>query len=813
MIQPHDTATLPADLPGAGPGMRMVSLASIVASTSNPRKTFNTEKLQELAESIKASDVHQPILVRPLPATRVADTSQPWKRIEAGKASWPFAKTVSRTSGPIEYELVAGERRWRASQMAGKIEIPAMIRELTDEQALEVQVIENLQREDVTELEEAEGYEVLMRTGNLTADQVGAKIGKSRSYVYGRLKVLELCSKAREALREGKIDFSRGLLIARIPDEALQLKALEFCTKKDWRGELESYRSCAQHVQQNYMLKLASAKFKITDASLLPAAGSCKGCTKRTGANPELFTDVESADVCTDPKCYHAKEEAHTTALKREALERGQQIIEGREAKTLMPSAYGGVTGYLRLDEAYDSPTAKPLRKLIGKAMEQQGIQPTLVANPHKDGELVAVLTPDQVEVLLKASDHQEAATKFEASAKRDEEERKEKAKQEAKTAYEVQWRWDVLVATWKEISNGTHEAPADAILRHVARNLARNYNQDRAKKLCKLLDLGKVAPREGLLQYIDGAEAPGDVLQLLVMFDDVEYRYWLSDSGTDANKGLHLVAKDYGIDVEAAKVRAKADQRAAAKALAEREAKKKPPQSEAPEGASTPKPAAHATTTREGKGKGKSSSTKSPAARAGATAPKTTAEEASAQIAAALADAEATDQAPAAQGNEGQAVAIAQPGTAPSGSDGDASEAVNQAPAAQGDEAPPAAPAPATPSPTAKASARAKKGAAVTEGLAKDPAPVEAWPFPGNKEDKPAPAPAAAIEIAKGVRVRVRADVYSADKQAYAGKEGTVDSALKGFKDTWRVSFGPWDNALKPVNTFKTQDLEGIEP
>ena len=205
----HDTVAHALPTPGAGPQMRMVEVALIEESLANPRKHFDATKLQELADSIKASGVHQPILLRPLPGTRLAET---------------FGQRSQGAPLPA-YELVAGARRLRACKLAKVAEVPAMIRELTDTEALEIQVVENLQREDVTELEEAEGYEVLMRQGNLNADQVGAKIGKSRSYVYARLKVLDLCHQARKALREGKIDFSRGLLIARIPDEALQIKA------------------------------------------------------------------------------------------------------------------------------------------------------------------------------------------------------------------------------------------------------------------------------------------------------------------------------------------------------------------------------------------------------------------------------------------------------------------------------------------------------------------------------------------------------------------------------------------------------------
>ncbi len=742
----HDTATQALPTPGAGPRLLHTPVHSIAPSLTNPRKTFDQAKLQELADSIKSSGVHQPVLLRPLPAHRLEDTH---REARANKRPAP------------EFELIAGERRWRASQLAGLAEIPAMVRPMTDTEALEAQVIENLQREDVTELEEAEGYEVLMRTGNLNADQVGAKIGKSRSYVYARLKVLDLCQKAREALREGKIDFSRGLLIARIPDEGLQLQALKYCLQVYYGGSSPSYRDCAVHVQQNYMLKLSSAKFKITDAALVPKAGSCKECPKRTGANPDLFQDVDSADVCTDPKCYHAKEEAHGVAIKKAALESGAHIIEGREAKALMPSSWSNeVKGYLRLDDKADSPTDKPLRKLIGKAMEQQGIKPTLVANPHKDGELVAVITPDQAEVLLKAANQQEAAAKIEQEAQREAESAKRQAAADAKTAYEEQWRWDLLAATWAEISAGTHEPPADAVLRHIATDMAKALNQDRARKLCKLLDLGKVAPVQGLVQYIADTDAPADALQLMVMFQDVEYRHWLET--TETNKGLLMVAEDFGVDAEAVKAKTKANQRAAAKAKADREAAK----AAAPEGASTPNPAAQATPTRaQGKAQGAKGKT-TPAAQARATAPKTTKAEASAQIAAALAEAEGgQNQAPAAQGNEG----------APAPAGGVAGDA------APSNSAAPVGPSGAWPFPKVSAEATAPDSAAAPRGKA-------------GADAKPGATAAGVAEplprIEQGAIVQVKADARGHDgkRRKTCGRVGVVE---KGGTDLV-LRFGP---------------------
>ncbi|KAF1051430.1 MAG: Chromosome-partitioning protein Spo0J [Delftia tsuruhatensis] len=653
MTTANDNPTAALPMPGAGALMMNVPILSIARSLRNPRKHFDAAKLQELADSIKATGVHQPILLRPLPEARIAD-EQAWAKAEKRERA--------------QYELIAGERRWRASQIAGLAEIPAMIRPMSDADALRAAVIENLQREDVTKLEEAEGYRELLDLGSTTAEEIAKDVGKSRTYIFNVMKVLDLCEEGRDALRQGKIDFSKAQLIARIPDEGLQLKALSYCAEANYRGDTPSYRSCAEHVQQNYMLNLHSAPFKMTDEALLPAAGSCKACPKRTGANPDLFTDV-SADVCTDPKCYREKEEAHAIAIKRTAVERGQHIIEGREAKTLMPSAWSGeVAGYLRLDDKRDSPTEKPLRKLIGKAMERQGILPTLIANPHKNGELVAVITADQAQLLLKEAQQEEAAEKIQQEAQREQQQAKYAADQKRKSDYETQWRWDVLTETWAALSELGGAPVSDELLRYCARNIARTYSQDRAKKLCKLLDLGKVAPVEGLLQHIADNDAPGDLLQLLVMYGDVEYRHWLNDDA-DANKGLHLVAAHWSVDIAAVKAKTKANQRAA-EAQAQAKAAAKASESAAPKADLPLDPAARA-----GESRAKGKAKKSPAARASAE-PKTTAAEASAAIAAALQD---QDQgaAAAAQGDDaGPVAADAAQGLPPSPAAADVDQA-----------------------------------------------------------------------------------------------------------------------------------------
>ena len=355
-----------------------IPLRQLVASLTNPRTTFNPAKLQELADSIKASGVHQPILVRPLPGARVGDTDR-----------------------HVQYEIVAGERRFRACQLAGLSTIPAMVRPMADGDVLEVQIIENLQRDDLSELEEAEGYDRLMQHSDLTADQVGAKICKSRSYVYGRLKLLDLALECKAALRDGTIDASRALLIARIPDTKLQIKALEYATGRyDYGGpqaEQPSVRMMHVWLQQNVMLPLERAPFQITEARLVEAAGSCKDCPKRTGANPDIFSDVLSADICTDPPCYNHKAEAHQLRNMAQAEARGMRLISGSEAKTICYEKSSALKGYSPLSQVRTDAGGERLDNLLGKDFAGA----VLIENPWTHELIEAVPTAEAEGVLL----------------------------------------------------------------------------------------------------------------------------------------------------------------------------------------------------------------------------------------------------------------------------------------------------------------------------------------------------------------------------------------------------------------------------
>jgi ParB family chromosome partitioning protein len=221
---------------------------------------------------------------------------------------------------PETFELVVGARRFRASKLAKLGSIPASIRELTDTQCLELQLIENLQRADVHELDEARGYATLMQLQpeTYTVETLAEKIGRSEKYVSARLRLTQLIQQAQEAFYIGRLTVAHAFEIARLqPND--QRRALQECFPhhktpaailKDGKAEAVTVRQLRTWVEQEIHLDLTNAPFDPQDEALLPLAGSCAKCPKRTGNNPLLFPEVRQKSICTDRACYRMKVEA-----------------------------------------------------------------------------------------------------------------------------------------------------------------------------------------------------------------------------------------------------------------------------------------------------------------------------------------------------------------------------------------------------------------------------------------------------------------------------------------------------------------------
>ena len=187
-------------------GLTQLPVQSIVRNPHQPRHDFDPAALQRLADSIKAEGVIQPIVVRP----------------------------AAKPTGTVAYELVAGERRWRAAQLAGLTQIPAIIKKLDDRQIAEWALIENLQREDLNPMERAEAFQHLLTTFGLTHDQVADRVGVERPSVSNSLRLLSLHKEVQQFVRTGLLSGGQAKVLAGINDPAQQKVIAERSIKQQW---------------------------------------------------------------------------------------------------------------------------------------------------------------------------------------------------------------------------------------------------------------------------------------------------------------------------------------------------------------------------------------------------------------------------------------------------------------------------------------------------------------------------------------------------------------------------------------------------
>jgi len=192
-------------------GQRIVALDALRAGRFNPRRNFAEAQIEELTVSIRERGLVQPLVVRPIRGDQET------------------------------YEIVAGERRWRAAQRANLHEVPVFVRALSDQEAIEVAIIENVQREDLNAVEEAEGYRLLMEGHGYTQEDLAKVIGKSRSHLANTLRLLRLPDSVQELLRTGALSAGHGraligradaaALAARIVNEGLTVRQIEALCK------------------------------------------------------------------------------------------------------------------------------------------------------------------------------------------------------------------------------------------------------------------------------------------------------------------------------------------------------------------------------------------------------------------------------------------------------------------------------------------------------------------------------------------------------------------------------------------------------
>jgi len=196
--------------------LREIAIDLIRPGEQQPRNTFDEAKLQELAQSIRATGIIQPLLVR-------------------------------RRGGL--FELVAGERRWRAAQIAGLTRIPAIVREIPDENLLELALIENIQRQELNAIEEANAYRRLIESLGLTQDEVAQRVGRDRTFITNYLRILKLPNEIQSLLEQEKLTFGHARALLGVTDPQMQRRLAQRIHKNNWSVRETEHRIRALNAQ------------------------------------------------------------------------------------------------------------------------------------------------------------------------------------------------------------------------------------------------------------------------------------------------------------------------------------------------------------------------------------------------------------------------------------------------------------------------------------------------------------------------------------------------------------------------------------
>jgi ParB/RepB/Spo0J family partition protein len=298
--------------------VRLISVDSIDPSPANKRRfTDNDKSLRELGDSVEAQGLLHAVIVRKSPA------------------------------GKGRFELVSGERRWRAYLLKEWKKIPAVIRELSDTDAYDITVSENLQREDLSPIEEAESIKVLLADGR-DAKEIADRIGKPVSWVVRRARIADLSKKWLNAIADPKHPLSKWSsthleLIARY-DHAKQDELFDGGLGKKWNMEnvLLTVKDLEKTLNKE-LLSLSGVPWKSSDETLLPAAGACTQCQKRTSCSPSLFEPIEETksrgDRCLDRDCWGRKLTAHhLLGIKNAREEHGDRLLLIDKGGSSLPS-------------------------------------------------------------------------------------------------------------------------------------------------------------------------------------------------------------------------------------------------------------------------------------------------------------------------------------------------------------------------------------------------------------------------------------------------------------------------------------------
>ena len=484
---------------------RSIPITALVESASNPRKRFDEKSLEELAASFKTQGVLAPLLVRELDESR--------------------------------YEVVAGARRLKAARIAALESLPVRVVKLTDAEAIEVQVVENLQREDIHPLEEALSFRSLLELGEpaYTIASIAARAGKSEAYVYGRIKLADLIPPVAEAFLKDQITIGHALLIAKLP-ASQQQEAFSAAFRGMWMSEgntqiLIPVRELAVWIESNILLQLASAPFDKQDETLVPEAGSCANCPKRTGFNKLLFAEVRK-DSCIDPQCFRAKIEASVAST----LATKPKLIQISSAWNSREGAPLGRNHYVEL-EIKKPKTNGAATKLPAHQKPCEKMAEAIVMDGGKRGQVVKVCADPTCRI------HHPNTP----SPQQIERERAEERKRIEKEKLAITTRHRILATILERVSAPLKKADLLAVAHYLVGHLAYSQVPTLAKRHKVETKKDSESAQELLAKRVSKYDDP-ELSKLLLEITLLDSAYQRSGLSGDA---LMDAAKRYRVDTE----------------------------------------------------------------------------------------------------------------------------------------------------------------------------------------------------------------------------------------------------------------------
>lgn len=364
------SALFAAPTPEMGTEIERLEVSDLRPSPENPRETLGD--LADLVTAIERHGVLSPLLVR-----QVGDV------------------------GEVYFEIISGHRRHAAAMKAGLTQVPCIVLDVTSEQALTLNVAEQVHREQLSPAEEGRACRRLQDLAGYDVAQVAAKLGRSTSWVRGRLALTAATPEVREALQKGTVPLTLATALAALPTVKMQVEGLELAKRQLKYGTVDD---ALEELRSSYCRPLKGASWKMTDDVLVPEAGACSACPKNTQNEraPGLFDNVKAAPTCTDLPCYESKVRAAWAKKTAKYAAQGAKVLPISEGTKLFnhyadpPRLHAGSKYVLAKDLAQEDGSKRSWAQLVERIKDEK-LRPVLHIAQDGSGGIHELYLADKV--------------------------------------------------------------------------------------------------------------------------------------------------------------------------------------------------------------------------------------------------------------------------------------------------------------------------------------------------------------------------------------------------------------------------------